>query len=293
MPEAIENLIFSRFVKQAIPFEIISIKALYERCEQSAYDLSVPHRIRFHSLIIILQGSGKHMVDFNEIALFPGAILPLTKEQVHAFEKPLQVEGFVISFEEHFLTQNMSEQQLFHFLQLFHSPSIVIGQENLGALDPLLSLLSNTYKETTPHLKAELIHSILIGLFFQIKRLAVYQHQIFDSTRFKDYIRFKQLLTEGYRNSHNAKDYANQLAVSYKYLNEVCKEMSNMTAKSFIDHWLLLEIKRSLSENRYTAQEIAFKMGFKEPANFNRFFKKFTGYTPNQFQKENRFLVSG
>ena len=44
--------------------------------------------------------------------------------------------------------------------------------------------------------------------------------------------------------------------------------------------------KRNISENKYTSQEIAFKMGFKEPSNFIRFFKKFTGVTPNQFQEE-------
>jgi AraC-like DNA-binding protein len=74
--------------------------------------------------------------------------------------------------------------------------------------------------------------------------------------------------------------------VSYNYLNEISKEITNKTAKGFIDSWLLLEIKRNISEKKYTSQEIGFKMGFKEPSNFIRFFKKHTQLTPIQFQEK-------
>ncbi len=292
MPIEIENIIFSRFVKQSIPFEFISISELYNRCEKSAYDLSNPHRIKFHALIIITKGKGKHIVDFQKQELFPGVILPLTKEQVHSFSKPLTVSGFVISFEEHFLTRNISEQNLFHFLQLFHNPNILLAEENMELLTPFFDLLLRVNKQTNTNLKSELINSIFLGLLFQIKRLSIYQHEVFESQRFKDFIAFKQLLTKKYQESHNAKDYANDLSVSYKYLNDICKEISKDTAKSFIDKWLLLEIKRNISEKKYTSQEIAFKMGFNEPSNFIRFFKRFTGLTPNQFQKESGFLPS-
>ena len=288
MAPEIENIIFSRFVNQPIPFEFISIKELYERCRKSAYDLSNPHRIKFHALIIITKGTSQHFVDFREHLLSPGVILPLTKEQVHSFSKTLTVEGFIISFEENFITKHTSEKNLFHFLQLYHTPSILIGKENLDALIPFFELLQRIHKEDNINMKSELINSIFMALLFQIKRLSVYQHKVFESQRFKDFIQFKQLLSIYYPESHNAKEYASKLSISYKYLNDICKEMSNQTAKSFIDSWLLLEIKRNISEKKYTSQEIAFKMGFKEPSNFIRFFKKFTGTTPSQFQKQTK-----
>lgn len=288
----IENIIFSRFVNQSIPFEFISIRELYDRCEQSSYDLSNPHRIKFHALIIITQGTGYHIIDFQKQDLFPGVVLPLTKEQVHSFEKPRSVEGFVISFEESFLVHNISEQNLFHFLQLFHNLNILLGEENIQELTPFLDLLQDVHLQENTNLKSELINSLFMGLLFQIKRLSIYQHEIFASQRFKDFISFKQLLAIKYQESHNAKDYAKHLGVSYKYLNDICREISKNTAKSFIDNWLLLEIKRNISEKKYTSQEIAFKMGFKEPSNFNRFFKRYTGITPLQFQKENGFTPS-
>ncbi|MCR1027065.1 AraC family transcriptional regulator [Cellulophaga baltica] len=285
MRNDIENIIFSRFVNQPIPFEFISIKELYRRCKESNYDLSNPHRIKFNVLIIITEGESFHTIDFKKEILSPGVILPLTKDQVHSFNKDLNVKGYVISFEENFITENISEKNLFHFLHIYHTPSILIGKENMGTLNPFLQLLENLHLESNNIMKAEIINSVFMALLFQIKRLSIYQHKTFESQRFKDFILFKQLITEFYHESHNAKDYAEKLAVSYKYLNDICKQIGHKTAKAFLDSWLLLEAKRNISENKYTSQEIAYKMGFKEPSNFIRFFKKFTNLTPNQFQQ--------
>ena len=285
MSDNIENIIFSRFVKQPIPFEIITIQALYDRCEKSNFNLSNPHRIKFHALIIILEGTSKHFIDFNEYVLLPGTIIPLTKDQVHAFNNDCRVKGYVISFEESFITQSISEKNLFYFLHLYHTPSIDIGNENLPIIIKHITALFEIHNDLNNYLKAELIHTAFMTLVFQIKRLVNDPHEIFESKRFKDFFRFKVLLSQYYHESHNAEDYSKRLGVSYKYLNDICKEISNKTAKSFIDNWILLEIKRNISENKYTSKEIAYKMGFNEPSNFIRFFKKFTGTTPQKFQK--------
>lgn len=287
MPQEIENIVFSRFVNQPIPFELISIEELYKRCAKSFYDLSNPHRIEFHALIIITEGKSTHIADFKEEVIFPGIILPLTKGQVHSFNKNLTIKGYVISFDETFIMHNSSEKNLFHFLHLYNTPSIHIGQENLLKLKPYIETLLAEVKNTNTNLKSEFLHSAFMLLLLQIKRLSKYQHTTFESQRFKDFINFKQLIITHYKQNHNAKDYADMMGVSYKYLNDICKDITKKTAKTFIDNWLLLEIKRTISEKKYTSQEIAYKMGFSEHSNFIRFFKKFTGKTPSKFQNEN------
>ncbi|WP_420571642.1 helix-turn-helix domain-containing protein [Kordia sp.] len=286
MADDIENIIFSRFVNQPIPFEFITIETLRDRCKKNGYDLSKPHRIEFHALIIISKGESTHTIDFKEQKIFPGVILPLTKDQVHAFNKERTTDGFVISFEESFISQNISEKNLFHFLHIYNTPSVYIGEENLHSLQSFLTLLKHLHQEENLNMKPEMINSVFMALLFKIKQLSVYQHKTFESKRFKDFLSYKLLITQYYAESHNAKSYAKKLDVSYKYLNDICKEIGGKTAKAFLDSWLLLEIKRNLSEQKYTSQEIAFKMGFNEPSNFIRFFKKHTSFTPNQFLKQ-------
>lgn len=285
MEDKIENILFSRFVKQPIPFEFIPIHELYKRVSEENYDLSVPHRIDFHALIIVLEGESYHIVDFKKEALSPGVILPISKGQVHSFNKELTIKGYIIGFEEGFITQNTTDKNLFQFLQIYHTSRIQIAKESLKALKPVLQLIEGFLKDENTNLKLEIVYTTFMTLLLQIKRLACNSHKTFDSQRFKDFHRFKQLISKHYYGLHNAKAYAARLDVSYNYLNEISKEIVNKTAKEFIDSWLLLEIKRNLSEKKYTSQEIAFKMGFKEPSNFIRFFKKHTGLTPLQFQE--------
>lgn len=284
MEQEIENIVFSRFVKQAIPFEFISIQELFDRCDQSGYDLTNPHRIEFHALLVIVEGESSHMVDFKEYQLSPGIILPLTKGQVHSFQKTSKINGFIISFDEGFITQHSSEKNLFHFLQVFHSTTIDIGKANLKHLHPFTKLLENVHKEDLIELKAEIINALFMSFLLQIKRLDQQKTEAFDSRKFKHFLDFKSLVTQHYHQNHSAEYYATQLGISYKYLNTICKEIDNKTAKAFIDSWLLLEIKRNIAEERYTSQEIAYKMGFQEPSNFIRFFKKHTGSTPTKFK---------
>lgn len=286
MANDIENIVFSRFVKQPIPFEFISIETLRDRCQKSGYDVSKPHRITFHALIIITKGESTHTVDFKEQKIFPGIILPLTKNQVHAFSKERTTDGLIISFEESFITQNSSEKNLFHFLHIYNTPSITIDEKNLETLTPFLNLLEGLHLDNNLNMKPEMINSTFMALLFKIKQLSIYQHKTFESKRFKDFLSFKSLIRVAYSEHHNAKSYAEKLGISYKYLNDICKEITGQTAKAFLDSWLLLEIKRNISEQKYTSQEIAFKMGFNEPSNFIRFFKKYTQTTPNQFLKQ-------
>lgn len=285
MTKDIENIIFSQFVNQPVPFELISISDLYARCSASEFDLSIPHRIEFHALVIVTEGKTKHTADFKEQVLFPGVILPLSKGQVHAFSKDVSVKGIVISFDESIITNNNSEKNLFHFLHLFNSPTIHIGSENLELLSPFITILKKELDNTNLNLKADFINIALMTLLLQIKRLSIYQHTIFESEHFKDFIRFKQLIIQHHKVNHNVKDYATMLFISYKHLNDICKEIAGKTAKVFLDNWILLEVKRNISEKKYTSQEIAFKMGFSEHSNFIRFFKKHTGTTPSKFRE--------
>jgi len=283
MKKSVEDIFHSDVVPQTLPFEIITFKGLYDRHKTKYNDLFQCHRIQFNALLIIKSGNSTHSIDCKEYLLQAGTILPLVKEQVHFFEKVLNVDGVIITFTDKFITENTSERDLFHFLQLYHSPMLQIDPENLFLLNPYFDLLFREQEAGSSYLKEELMKSIFLSLLIQLKRLTPLEHTVIDNQRFRDFIHFKQLVTKEFSETHNAKDYANKIGVSYKYLNDISKELSGKTAKAFIDNWLILEIKRYLSEKKYSIKEIAFNTGFEEPTNFIRFFKNHTGETPKDF----------
>jgi AraC-like DNA-binding protein len=104
------------------------------------------------------------------------------------------------------------------------------------------------------------------------------------SKNYSLFIQFKNLVENNYTKTRNVKDYAELMFVSTKHLNKVIKDFTLSTAKTFIDNYVILEIKRAIVTTNQSFKEISFEIGFDEVTNFTKFFKKHTTITPKQFK---------
>jgi len=82
----------------------------------------------------------------------------------------------------------------------------------------------------------------------------------------------------------SAKDYADQLSIHVNYLNKVLKEMTGKTTTALILDRIVQEAKILLRHTDWNISEIAYSLGFEEPAHFNNLFKKHTRLTPKSFR---------
>lgn len=64
------------------------------------------------------------------------------------------------------------------------------------------------------------------------------------------------------------------------------KECTGESIKDYIDNLKFNYAKKLLEERKLTIKEISEKLGFSEPRNFYRYFKKRTSKTPSQYMKE-------
>ncbi len=83
--------------------------------------------------------------------------------------------------------------------------------------------------------------------------------------------------------------YAKKLNVHPNHLNAVVKRITEKTATAIIQNKLVTAAKSLLVQAGLSVKEVAFKLCFKKPTHFNSFFKKATGFTPQQYRK-NRIL---
>ena len=82
--------------------------------------------------------------------------------------------------------------------------------------------------------------------------------------------------------------YANELGVSSGYLNEVCNEVSNYSAKDIIDSAVSSRLKYELSYTDKSVQELADEYNFPSQSYFSRYYKRMTGLSPSEFRKQRR-----
>ncbi len=82
----------------------------------------------------------------------------------------------------------------------------------------------------------------------------------------------------------SAKDFAGRLSVHVNHLNRAVKATTGKTTTQHIAERLAAEAAALLKHTDWNVSEIAYSLGFEEPAHFSHFFKKHTATTPSAFR---------
>ncbi|MDP4115583.1 MAG: helix-turn-helix domain-containing protein [Bacteroidota bacterium] len=160
----------------------------------------------------------------------------------------------------------------------------------------LLILFKNTRKESVSlneYGKDEVLFNLLRILLItseRIKRTRINNSikDIGDLTLLED---FKKHLEIHYSNSRSVQYYSDILNITPKKLNRVTFSYWGKSSKQVIEERVLLETKRLLIHTNQSVKEIGMLLGFNDPTNFNKFFKKSTNMTPVYFRLSYKKLI--
>lgn len=95
---------------------------------------------------------------------------------------------------------------------------------------------------------------------------------------------FIALINEYGTTEHNVSFYAGQLNLSPNRLSAVIKAYSGKTVMQWLHHRLVLQAKVLLQNSQLSIGNIASCLGFKNQAEFTRFFKRATGISPKDYR---------
>ncbi|MDB1125172.1 AraC family transcriptional regulator [Vibrio algarum] len=264
-----------------------SMKDLVSR--RGTSELTKPHRVEFYALILVTEGNGYHYIDNKLYHCRPGTLLVLSPLQIHYFDSLFQWEGYVISFQD---------SEVFSVDNLSANYAITKAIRSVDIMDDLLDLVGREfnmlYEEcharqdlVSGSLQRNLLQSILYKIFF---RNSYRKQEICRSKEFSCFQVFSDEVEKNYSLRHNVSDYTDDLRVSVKRLNTVCKKVKGMSAKQVIDARLILEAKRLIGYTSTPISEIAYSLGFNEPTNLAKFFKRHTDISPTEFRNMSKFF---
>jgi len=94
------------------------------------------------------------------------------------------------------------------------------------------------------------------------------------------------LINRDFHSHRKVESYAAELGITAPYLNNVCQQLVEKSALQMVHERVLLEAKRSLIYTVQNISEIAYGLGFTDPAYFTRFFRRLTGLSPKQFREK-------
>ncbi|QES88050.1 helix-turn-helix domain-containing protein [Rhizosphaericola mali] len=196
-------------------------------------------------------------------------------------------EGFIIAFDREYLQEDDKEFSIDVF-NLFNSDEqnrkLIISKEVEDNLNHVMQLMRfevdnefGSFLVLKPLVKVFLLQLIRLS---QNKFLKQDVHQ-------KRIYQFLMLLEENFITQRKCSFYANHLGLSAKRLNQILNTKMNTTVTQQIHSRLLLEAKRMLVESELTIKEIAYNLQFNDHSYFSRFFKKNSGFTPEEYKKHN------
>lgn len=168
-------------------------------------------------------------------------------------------------------------------------PVITLDVEEAGRLGTLIAVLKDEF-DTIDRNQEEMLRILLKRYIIRCTRLARKQLVKKDLPDVQlDIIRkFTVLVEEHFKTFRHVADYANMMHRSPKTITNIFSLQSDKSPLQIIHDRLILEAKRLLLYTEKSSKEIAVELGFEEPAQFSRFYKKQVGLTPQEFKEKNR-----
>ena len=100
------------------------------------------------------------------------------------------------------------------------------------------------------------------------------------------YRNFIELIDEHVKQEHDVAFYAEQLHITAKYLNELCKIKGGHKAKEIITSFLISKIKQEIIMSGKSIKTIAYEYGFSDQSSMGKFFTNVTKMSPSEFRKD-------
>ena len=270
-------------------FEVLDITELYKNFKDN---LTTTHRTGFYHIIWFQQGSPTHLVDFNPVKIKPNTLLFLNKDTVQRFDKKNKFDGKVILFTDSFFCRTVADTKYLRnsilFNDLFSVTQIQVHKQ-LNLFTNLLQQMTDELQNTKDNSQADILQNLLHNFLLHSER----ERRKQNFTEIKkgadlDYVMlFKDILEANYKKQKQVNFYAKKIIITEKRLNLATKKVLGKTSKEIIDDRILLEAKRILSHTSESVKEIGYSLGFEEPTNFIKYFKKHTHLTPIEFRENN------
>ena len=267
------------------------------RVEDFCNDISLPSNRRdFYKICLVTRAEGLftygdavyHVKD-NSVT-FTNPMVPYAWEHISTGET-----GYFCLFTEEFINHQLKAESLAEspLFRVNGNPVWVPDEGTTrflgGIFEKMLVEMSSSYAH-----KYELLRSyvqIIIHEALKDQALAPSPGAGSSSARLSD--SFLQLLESQFPIAspqhpiklRNAHEFAGQLAVHTNHLNRALKEATGKTTTELISERLIREAKALLLHSNWNITEIGYGLGFDHASNFNIFFKKGSGQTPNQFRK--------
>lgn len=243
--------------------------------------------------VMYLPKGCKVKVDFNVYENEGPALFFISPNQVLSIENLCAESGHFIFYNRDFYCIQIHDEEVACDGLLFNNINNIsitaVPLQEADFIDHVFHHIENEFMLQDSS-QEEMLRTYLKQLLIKSTRLWKQQHlggvlsdQNNDSDSFR---RFTQLVDAHYKEKHTVADYADLMLIAPKTLTHRFKRMNLPQPNEVIKNRIILEAKRLLVHTAMSAKEIAYELGYDDPAYFSRLFFIKTGESPSGFKSK-------
>ncbi|MEH6405231.1 MAG: helix-turn-helix domain-containing protein [Sneathiella sp.] len=263
--------------------DILHCESIAARSKKNNWVIA-PHRHHnLHQFFLLKTGGGAISIEDTQHILKPPVVISIPPLTVHGFEFSKDTEGWVVT-----IPHTIMKEVLLHAPEIHSRLHIPIMTTSSDEVTSYFEKISDEHRHVELG-RSQLLAHLAGTLTVLISRNSVDLHPIPRTQENKRQIHVQQflnLLEKNFRCLHSVSEYSKLLDLSPTHLTRSCREITGKSTSDLIQDRLILEAKRSLVYTKMPISEVAYFLGFNDPAHFSKFFHRQIGVAPSRFREK-------
>lgn len=246
------------------------------------------HKLSFYVILLFSKNTGEYNLNFKDYKIEKGTLFTLRKDNIHKFYNN-KAKGHLLVFTENFILNHTNQIEASKTFLLFNemlaSPKLQLDEAEFGEIMTLIKLIKEEFFDARDDYSLSIVRSYIQVIITKLFRIKAKNQVVFDKQKhLTKFLQFQELVEKECFNHKKVNFYAKEMGVTTKTLNNVTQSIIHKSAKSFINEIVIIQSKRLIINSQDSLTEIAYQVGFDEPTNFFKYFKKYAGVSPSQFK---------
>ncbi len=239
-------------------------------------------------VLLIRNGGGRFLLDGVVREFNSGSGIYVPSKLVHAFFFQPGIDGLVLTLSDSLLelaTDALVESDLSN--DLAGALLVDLGQDPalFEQIDASLArIMAELNQPQLGQMSAIRTHMALILLAMVRGGRFHGEQSLYSSQDLKLVEKLRRRIGQSLGEMASVIDLAAELGVTAARLNAACRRVAGCSTLHLLHAAQLAEAKRALLYTEQPISEIAYSLGFEDPAYFSRFFSRRTGRTPSAFR---------
>ena len=263
--------------------DLLHCETISQRSREHQWKIK-PHRhADLCQLLFVFKGQAELEIEGQLTRLDESGIQILPALSIHGFRFSEDVEGFILTLAAPLVVH--LQAQLGHSINALAQAESYLAGAQAEYLNSLFGALQAEYNGHQPA-REMLMHALVSVILVWVSRQVIQRHSTHQRPqRAREYLNgFIQLVEENYRQHVKVEELAHRLGISVSHLNGTCRELAGQPALQIMHERQLLEAKRLLTYTSMTIYEMSDVLGFSDPTNFTRLFRRRVGISPKAFR---------